>query len=97
MGKHEPLQLFQSQRVRSVWDDEKEEWYFSVLDVCRVLTDSKDAQAYWRNLKQRLREDGNETVTNCHTLKMLVADGKKRLTDVAAIEQMFRKSCEMSF
>ena len=90
MSKHEPLQLFQSQRVRSVWDDEQEEWYFSVVDVCRVLTDSRDAQAYWRKLKQRLREEGNETVTNCHALKMLAADGKKRLTDVATTEQMFR-------
>lgn len=90
MSKHEQLQLFQSQRVRSVWDDEQEEWYFSVVDVCRVLTDSRDAQAYWRKLKQRLREEGNETVTNCHALKMLAADGKKRLTDVATTEQMFR-------
>lgn len=90
MSQHEQLQLFQSQHVRSVWDDEQEEWYFSVVDVCRVLTDSRDAQAYWRKLKQRLREEGNETVTNCHTLKMVAVDGKRRLTDVATIEQMFR-------
>ena len=73
--------------VRTVWDDEQEKWYFSIVDVCGVLTDSKDATAYWRKLKQRLKEEGNETVTNCHALKLHAADGKMRLTDVA--DKMF--------
>jgi hypothetical protein len=77
------IQLFQNKKVRSVWDEEKMEWYFSVVDVVAVLTDSVDSGAYWRKLKQRLREEGNETVTICHGLKMLAEDGKMRLTDVA--------------
>ena len=73
-----------------MWDDEKEKWYFSIVDVVSVLTDSVDATAYWRKLKQRLKEEGNETVTSCHSLKMQAADGKMRLTDVADTEQLFR-------
>ena len=73
-----------------MWDDVEEKWYFSVVDVCDVLTDSKDPQAYWRKLKQRLKEEGNETVTNCHALKLKAIDGKMRLTDVADTEQLFR-------
>ena len=90
MTKKEAIQLFQERKVRTVWDDEQEKWYFSIVDVCGVLTDSKDPTAYWRKLKQRLKEEGNETVTNCHALKMRAADGKMRLTDVADIEQLFR-------
>ena len=84
------IQLFDSKRIRTQWDAEKEKWYFSVVDIVEVLTGSSDASAYWRKLKQRLKEEGNETVTNCHALKMRAADGKKRLTDVADQEQMFR-------
>ena len=73
-----------------MWDDVEEKWYFSIVDVCGVLTDSKDATAYWRKLKQRLKDEGNETVTNCHALKLRAADGKMRLTDVADTEQLFR-------
>ena len=69
MTKKEAIQLFQERKVRTVWDDEQEKWYFSIVDVCGVLTDSKDPTAYWRKLKQRLKEEGNETVTNCHALK----------------------------
>ena len=90
MTKKEAIQLFQERTVRTVWDDEHAKWYFSIVDVCEVLTDSKDPTAYWRKLKQRLKEEGNETVTNCHALKMRAADGKMRLTDVADIEQLFR-------
>ena len=90
MSKKELIQLFGEQKVRTKWDDEKQKWFFSIVDVCGVLTDSKDPQAYWRKLKQRLKDEGNETVTNCHALKMMAADGKMRLTDVADMEQMFR-------
>ena len=84
------VQLFDDQQVRSVWDAKAETWYFSIVDVVAVLTDSADATAYWRKLKQRLKAEGNETVTNCHGLKMTAADGKLRLTDVAASEQLLR-------
>ena len=84
------LQLFEDQPIRTAWDEENEEWYFSIVDVVRVLTDSADPQAYWRKLKQRLKAEGNETVTNCHALKMKAADGKNRLTDVATTDQLLR-------
>ena len=90
MTKKEALQLFEQRKVRTVWDGQEEKWYFSIVDVCDVLTDSKDATAYWRKLKQRLKEEGNETVTNCHGLKLRAADGKMRMTDVADTEQLFR-------
>ena len=90
MNKKQVIKLFEEQKVRMEWDDEKEKWFFSIVDVCAVLTESKDPQAYWRKLKQRLKDEGNETVTNCHALKMKAADGKMRLTDVADLEQMFR-------
>ena len=90
MTKKETLKLFEERKVRTVWDDEKEKWYFSIVDVVSVLTDSVDATAYWRKLKQRLKEEGNETVTNCHGLKMKAADGKMRLTDVADTERLLR-------
>lgn len=90
MTKKETLKLFEERKVRTVWDDEKEKWYFSIVDVVSVLTNSVDATAYWRKLKQRLKEERNETVTNCHGLKMKAADGKMRLTDVADTEQLLR-------
>lgn len=90
MTNKEALQLFEDKRVRTVWDSEQEKWYFSVVDVVSVLTDSIDGRKYWNKLKQRLREEGNESVTNCHQLKMRSADGKYYKTDVADTEQLFR-------
>ena len=90
MTQKQAIQLFEERKVRTVWDDEAETWYFAIVDVVAILTESADAAAYWRKLKQRLKEEGNETVTNCHGLKMLAADGKMRLTDVADTEQLFR-------
>lgn len=90
MTKREIIKVFEERKVRTVWDDKEEKWYFSIVDVVAVLTDSADAAAYWRKLKQRLKQEGNETVTNCHGLKMTAADGKKRLTDVADTEQLLR-------
>lgn len=93
MTKKNQIQIFNDRKVRTVWDSEKEEWYFSVVDVVEVLTDSLDyqtARKYWNKLKERLIKEGNETVTNCHQLKLPAADGKMRLTDVATTEQMFR-------
>lgn len=90
MTKQQALKLFEERRVRTVWDDEQDKWYFSIVDVVAVLTDSLDSTAYWRKLKQRLKAEGNETVTNCHGLKMQAADGKMRLTDVADTEQLLR-------
>ena len=71
MTKKEALQLFEEKKVRTIWDDEQEKWYFAIVDVCGVLTNSKDATAYWRKLKQRLKAEGNETVTNCHAFKYI--------------------------
>ena len=90
MNKENTIKLFERKPVRSVWDAEAEKWYISIIDVVAVLTDSLDAAAYWRKLKQRLKEEGNETVTVCHGLKLPAADGKMRLTDVADVEQLFR-------
>lgn len=90
MTMKESIKLFEERKVRTAWDDEQEKWYFSIVDVVAVLTDSKDSTAYWRKLKQRLKEEGNETVTNCHALKMQASDGKMRLTDVADQAQLFR-------
>ena len=84
------IQLFDNGKIRSVWDSDEQKWYFSVVDVIAVLTDSIDSAAYWRKLKQRLKEEGNETVTNCHALKLLASDGKMRLTDVADVQQLLR-------
>ena len=84
------IQLFEDNRIRTAWDEENEEWLFSVVDVVGVLTESRDAGAYWRKLKERLNIEGNQTVTNCHTLKMTAADGKQRQTDVANTEQLLR-------
>ena len=90
MKKQSEIKLFEDKQIRSLWDTEKEKWYISIVDVIALLTESVDANAYWRKLKQRLKAEGNETVTNCHGLKMLAADGKMRLTDVADTEQLFR-------
>jgi hypothetical protein len=84
------IQIYEDQQIRTAWDEEKQEWYFSIVDVVAVLTESPDPNAYWRKLKQRLKAEGNETVTNCHGLKMKALDGKMRLTDVADTEQLFR-------
>ena len=90
MPKHEIIKIFGERKVRSVWDDEAEKWYFSVVDVVAVLTDSANPATYWRVLKKRLKDEGNETVTNCNGLKLRAEDGKMRLTDVADQEQLFR-------
>ena len=84
------IQLFENQKIRTAWDSEKEEWYFAIVDVIAVLTDSADPQNYWRVLKKRLKDEGNETITNCNGLKMTAPDGKKRKTDVASTEQLLR-------
>ena len=90
MTQKQSLQIFEDRKIRTVWDDEQEKWYFSIVDTVEILTESIDATAYWRKLKQRLKAEGNETVTNCHAFKMRALDGKMRLTDVADTEQLFR-------
>ena len=90
MSENNQIQLFQGQQVRYLWDEEKQQYFFSVVDVIKVLTDSINPQTYWRVLKKRLIDEGNETVTNCNALKMPAPDGKMRLTDVATTEQLFR-------
>ena len=87
---NENLQLFEKQPIRTAWSNDEEAWYFSIVDVIGVLTESKNPAAYWRKLKQRLKEEGNETVTKCHALRLKAADGKRRLTDVANTEQLLR-------
>lgn len=84
------IKHFEGKSIRSVWDREKEEWFFSVIDIIEILTESANPQAYWRKLKQRLKKEGNETVTNCHGLKMRAPDGKMRVTDVADMQGIFR-------
>src|ERR1035438_6562837 len=84
------IKLFESKQVRSAWDAAAQKWCFSIVDVIAILTGSTDPGAYWRKLKERLKKEGNETVTNCHGLKMVAADGKMRLTDVADTEQLLR-------
>lgn len=84
------IQLFESKKIRSHWDEDNELWYFSIVDVVAILTQSNSPRKYWNKLKQRLNEEGNETVTNCHQLKMKATDGKMRLTDVATTEQLLR-------
>ncbi len=90
MTKETAIKLFQDQRVRVEWDNDQEKWYFSIVDIIFVLTKSVNPQAYWRKLKERLKKEGNETVTNCHGLKMKAVDGKQRMTDVADTEQLLR-------
>jgi len=87
--KHE-IRIFEAQKVRAAWDDDNEKWWFSVIDIIAVLTESENPRHYWTVLKGRLKTEGNETVTNCERLKMLAPDGKMRLTDVADTEQIFR-------
>ena len=87
------LKIFEERQIRTVWDEVQEKWYFSIVDIVHILTESKDyltARKYWNKLKQRLLSEGNETVTNCHQLKMMAADGRQRNTDVADLEQMLR-------
>lgn len=81
---------FEDQRIRTIWDEEKQEWLFSIVDAVSILAESVDGRKYWNKLKQRLKEEGNETVTNCHQLKLKATDGKMRLTDVANTEQLLR-------
>jgi len=88
--KKEAIKLFEERKVRTIWDDTHEKWYFSIVDVVAILTDSPNPQTYWRVLKKRLKEEGNESVTNCNALKLKAADGKMRLTDVVDTEQLFR-------
>ena len=93
MAQNDKIQLFEDKRIRTAWDEEKEEWYFSVVDVVAVLTEQPDYQAarnYWKVTKKRLKDEGNETVTSCNQLKMTASDGKQRLTDVADTEQLLR-------
>ena len=92
MGVKESLKLFEEKRIRSVWDDSREKWYFAVVDVVEALTgnDYQGARNYWKVLKNRLMKEGNQTVTNCNRLKLRAADGKMRLTDVADTEQILR-------
>ncbi len=90
MTSKQSLQFFEQKKVRTIWDEEQEKWYFAIVDVVAVLTESIDPQSYWRKLKQRLKEEGNQTVTDCHAFKLQAADGKMRLTDVADTEQLFR-------
>lgn len=93
MSNHDQIQLFGDKSIRTLWDDDNEKWYFSIIDIIETLTDSKSyqlARNYWKVLKNRLISEGNETVTKCNQLKMRAADGKMRLTDVADQEQMFR-------
>lgn len=93
MTKKESLQLFEEKKVRTVWDDKEEKWYFSIVDVCGVLTEQPDtehARNYWKVLNHRLVKEGNQTVTNCNRLKLRASDGKLRMTDVADTEQLFR-------
>ena len=90
MKNQNKIKLFEDKKVRTLWNEGEEQWYFSIVDVIEVLTESIDANAYWRKLKQRLKEEENETVTNCHALKLQAIDGKMRLTDVATTEQLLR-------
>ena len=90
MDNNNTIKLFEEKKVRAVWDEGEEEWYFSIVDVVGILTDSPNPQVYWRVLKKRLRDEGNETVTNCNGLKMLAPDGKMRIADVASTQQLFR-------
>lgn len=90
MTKLNAIQLFEEKKVRTIWDKEQEKWFISIIDVIAILTESVDANAYWRKLKQRLKAEENETVTNCHGLKMQAPDGKMRLKDVADTERLFR-------
>ena len=90
MTKKGSIKIFEDRKIRSLWDDEAEEWYFSIVDVVAVLTDSVNPTAYWRKLKERLKKEGNQTVTDCHAFKMRAVDGKMRRTDCVDTRQLFR-------
>lgn len=90
MTQHNAIKLFETKKIRTIWDDKEEKWYFSIVDAVAVLTDSSNPQTYWRVLKKRLSDEGNQTVTNCNALKMQAADGRMRLTDVADARQLLR-------
>ena len=90
MSKQTELKIFDDKQIGTFWDSEQEKWFVSIIDVITFLTESIDPNAYWNNLKEKLKKEGNETVTNCNGLKMLAADGKMRMTDVADTEQLFR-------
>jgi len=90
MKQQDAIKIFEDKKVRTLWDEVEEKWYISIVDVISILTESVDPTAYWRKLKQRLKEERNEPVTNCHGLKMQALGGKMRLTDVADTEQLFR-------
>ncbi len=90
MKNQNKIKLFEDKKIRTLWNEGEEQWYFSIVDAIEILTESIDANAYWRKLKQRLKQEGNETVTNCHALKLQAIDGKMRLTDVATTEQLLR-------
>ena len=90
MTQSEAIKVFEQRNIRSLWDDEAETWFFSIVDVVEVLTDSVNPGAYWRKFKERLKKEGNQTVTNCHAFKMRAVDGKMRRTDCADTEQLFR-------
>lgn len=92
MTKKEAIKIFEEKKVRTVWNDETEEWFFSIVDVVSILTESVDGRKYWNKLKQRLKAEGSELVTNCHQLKLPSTDGKYYKTDVATTEQLFRQS-----
>ena len=89
MTKETNIKLFEEKRVRSVWDSEQEKWYISIVDVVGVLTESPNPNNYWKVLKNRLKKEGNESVTNCNQLKMQSSDGKFYKTDVADVEQLY--------
>ena len=90
MNENGSVRLFENKRIRTAWNEAEEEWYFSIVDVVAVLTDSADPTTYWRVMKKRLKDEGNQTVTNCNALKMIASDGKRRFTDVANTEQLLR-------
>lgn len=90
LQENNKVQLYENQPIRTAWDEDNEEWYFAVVDVIAVLTESPNPQTYWRVMKKRLKDEGNETVTNCNGLKMKAADGKRRMTDIANTEQLLR-------
>ncbi|MFA7533322.1 MAG: hypothetical protein WCY46_03235, partial [Tissierellaceae bacterium] len=90
MDENNKIQLFEDKRIRTAWDDEGEEWYFSVIDVIGVLTDSKEPRRYWSDLKAKLKDEGNQLYDKIVQLKMTAKDGKKRLTDVANTEELLR-------
>ena len=93
MSDKKKIKIFEEKEIRREWSDDEQDWYVAIVDVVGVLTDQQDsltARKYWNKLKQRLKEEGNQTVTNCHQLKMVAADGKRRLTDVADTKHLLR-------